>query len=126
MDADGFAGEVLPSEIVRMGIKRNAFGINDILHRGVIGNGEVNLFGALFGNSNTSSTHIADFAFFDIINDSGELDVSKSDGFVEFLTNAIHDVYVYTDDLITFIEFKRSKEGIGVDDNICRTAKFHE
>lgn len=126
MDADSFTSEILPSKIIRMGIKRDVFGINDILHRGVVGNGEINLFGALFGNSDTSSTYIANFAFFDIINDGGELDVGESDGLVEFLTNAIHDVYIDTDDLIAFIEFKRGKEGIGVDDNICRTAKFHK
>lgn len=126
MDTDSFTSEVLPGEIIRMGIKRDIFGINDILHRGVVGNGEVNLFGALFGNSDTGSADIADFTFFDIVNDGGEFDVSKSDGLIEFLTNTIHDVYIDTDDLIALIEFKGGKEGIGVNDNVCRTAKFHE
>ena len=94
------------------------FIINGILDRRIVGNTEVDFFGAGFGDGKTSSASIGDFAGFNVVDDDIKFDIFNRDGFVHFFGDFINNFNIDTLNFAAIIEFEWGKESVSLDDII--------
>lgn len=126
LGTESFASESVPGDMV-VGDYWGVVGSEDeILDGSIVGDCEVDFFGARRSDREASSPSVGDLASGDVVDNDIEFNVGDFDGFAELFGDGVDDVDVDAFDFLVFVEFEWSEESVGFDDIISRRGVFDE
>ena len=123
------AREVVPKNV--LGAVLSLCGINgtllvyNILNALIVRNGEIYLLLSRLGDGDARSAAVAELACAYVIDDDAEINILELYGGVHLFSDLVHDVDIYTDNVVSLKILKRSKISIGLNNDrlsLCGTA----